>query len=73
MPGLMEVTPSGLVYQGETDEQAAERDRATAKWNARVLRDRESAQKAMDEPAKFYHRWCRKYAPHLLAARRREK
>jgi hypothetical protein len=56
-------TPLGIVYEGETDEQAAERDRLTALHNAEVERELQAWKPG---PAKFYRKWCEKYAPHLL-------
>lgn len=53
-----------LAYEGETLEQAQARHRAMDAHNASV--DRELA-KWKPGPAKFYRKWCEKYAPHLLA------
>ena len=52
-----------LQYEGETKEQAFERDRQMREHNEAVDRELE---KWKPGPAKFYEKWCRKYAPHLL-------
>lgn len=57
------VRPPGLVYEGETDEEAAEIDRKIAEHNAEVKRQMDAWKPG---PAKFYEKWCREHAPHLL-------
>lgn len=63
---LKVVFVDGLQYSTETLGQAQKRWAATAKYNADVERAIRKARKAMREPAKGYHNWCRKHAPHLL-------
>ncbi len=60
---LKYVRPSGLVYENETVEQAAEVDRKIKEHKEMVDRELE---KWKPGPAKFYEKWCRKHAPHLL-------
>jgi hypothetical protein len=57
------VMPSGIQYEGETFEQMEERERQAAEHNAAVERDLQAWKPG---PAKFYRKWCEKYAPQLL-------
>lgn len=59
------VNPGGIQYEGETREQMIERERQIEEHNAAV--DRELAA-WKPGPAKFYRKWCERFAPHLLAA-----
>ena len=60
---LYYIVKTGIVYSGETDEEAAERDRMIAEYNAAV--DRELAA-WLPAPMKGLEGWCRKHAPELL-------
>lgn len=60
------VSPPGIVYESETDEQAAERDRRVAQHNAAV--DAEIA-RWQPGPMRGYEKWIKKHAPHLLSGR----
>ena len=52
-----------IQYEGKTKEQAFERHRKMCEHNEWVDQQLE---KWKPVPAKFYQKWCRKYAPHLL-------
>ena len=54
---LKYVRPPGIVYEGETDEQAAEIDRKIKAHNEMV--DRELAA-WKPGPAKFYEKWLKR-------------
>ena len=65
------IRPSGVVYEGETDDQAAENERKIEAHN-------QAWQKNLDawkpgKPAQFYEKWCRKYAPHLMDCDNRQE
>ncbi len=55
--------PGVLQYEGETREQALERDRLMREHNEAVDRELEKWGPA---PARFYTKWIKKHAPHLL-------
>jgi hypothetical protein len=57
------VRPPGLVYDGETPEQAAEIDRLIAEHNAAVQKQYDAWR---PKPAAFYRKWVSRFAPHLL-------
>ncbi len=61
------VTPPGIQYEGETREEAFERDLRNAEHNAAVRREHEKWRPG--RPAEFYRKWCEKHAPHLLEPR----
>ena len=46
----------GLVYSGETDAQAADRDKRIAEYNSKV----EAFEKKCRQPMKAYQKWAKK-------------
>lgn len=58
------VRPPGIVYEGETDEQAAEIDGKVAAHNKAWQENLDAWRPG--KPAKFYEMWCKKFAPHLV-------
>ena len=60
---MFTVCPTGIVYEGETPEDADVRDKEVAEHNARFEKVMAAWEPA---PMKGYEGWCRKHAPELL-------